>query len=625
MIADLGGHLRRNAPERARVIDCKGHVLCPGLIDMQVFTGEPGQEHRETLKTASHAAAAGGVTTIVVMPDTEPVIDQVALVDFIQRRARDNAVVNVHVMAAMTRGLKGQEMTEIGLLQRAGAVAFTNGKSSVANARVMRNVLLYAKDFGALIVHHTEDPHLTEGSGDELGRGGDAARPAGRATRRPRPSCWSATCASSRSPAGATTPPQLTCAESLAVMRAAKARKLPVTCGVSINHLTLNENDIGPYRTFFRLKPPLRSEDDRAAMVRGLAAGDIDVIVSSHDPQDADTKRHPFAEAADGAIGLETLLAAALRLYHNGEIGLLPLLRAMTINPAKLLGLPVGPPREGRAGRPDPGRPRPALGGGQGARLRARSKNSPFDESKMQGRVLLTMVAGNPCTNTLAPSAADAARSAEALVMGHLFSVYGLLALLAGYLLGSIPFGLLLTKAAGLGDVRNIGSGNIGATNVLRTGHKGLAAATLLLDALKGTVAVLLVYDIARAAGSAPVDAITYCHIAGLGAFLGHIYPVWLRLSGRQGRRHLHRRADRHALGRPRSCSASSGSAWRSARAIPRWRRSAATVAVVLYYLVTGWAGLPFIVIMSALSSSSTTPTSAACSTAEESKIGAES
>ena len=139
-------------------------MLCPGLIDMQVFTGEPGQEHRETLKTASQAAAAGGVTTIVVMPDTEPVIDQVALVDFIQRRARDNAVVNVHVMAAMTRGLKGQEMTEIGLLQRAGAIAFTNGKASVSNARVMRNVLLYAKDFGALIVHHTEDPHLTEGA-----------------------------------------------------------------------------------------------------------------------------------------------------------------------------------------------------------------------------------------------------------------------------------------------------------------------------------------------------------------------------------------------------------------------------------------------------------------------------
>jgi dihydroorotase len=392
VIAELGGHLRRNAPDRARVIDCKGHVLCPGLVDMQVFTGEPGQEHRETLKTASHAAAAGGVTTIVVMPDTEPVIDQVALVDFVQRRARDNAVVHVHVMAAMTRGLKGQEMTEIGLLQRAGAIAFTNGKASVSNARVMRNVLLYAKDFDALIVHHTEDPHLTEGT---VMNSGEVA------TRLGLPGVNKAaeTIVLERDlrlveiTGGRYHAAQLTCAESLAVMRAAKARKLPVTCGVSINHLTLNENDIGPYRTFFRLKPPLRSEDDRSAMVRGLAAGEIDVIVSSHDPQDADTKRHPFAEAADGAIGLETLLAAALRLYHNGEIALLPLLRAMTANPAKLLGLPSGRLEKGAPADlilVDLGQPWVV----DKAEIRARSKNSPFDESKMQGRVLVTMVAG---------------------------------------------------------------------------------------------------------------------------------------------------------------------------------------------------------------------------------------
>jgi dihydroorotase len=392
VIADIGSHLRRNAPDNATVIDCNGNLLIPGLIDMQVFTGEPGQEHRETLKTASNAAAAGGVTTIVCMPDTDPVIDQVALVDFIQRRARDNAVVNVQIMAAMTRGLRGEELTEIGLLQRAGAVAFSNGKSSISNTRVMRNVLLYSRDFDALIVHHTEDPYLVEGT---------AMNSSEVSTRLGLPGAHKAaeTIVLERDlrlveiTGGRYHASTISCAESLAVVRQAKARKLPVTCGVSINHLTLNETDIGPWRTYFRLRPPLRSEDDRAALVRGLANGDIDVIVSSHDPQDADVKRRPFAEAADGAIGLETLAAAALRLYHKDEIGLMALVRAMTVNPAKLLGLP--------GGRLDKGAPadlalidlnQPWVV--DKADIRARSKNSPFDETKMQGRVLRTMVAG---------------------------------------------------------------------------------------------------------------------------------------------------------------------------------------------------------------------------------------
>ncbi|MDX2201864.1 MAG: dihydroorotase [Hyphomicrobiaceae bacterium] len=392
VIADMGNHLRRNAAERSRVIDCRGHLLCPGLVDMQVFTGEPGQEHRETLKTASHAAAAGGITTMVVMPDTEPVIDQVALVDFIQRRARDNAPVHVHVMAAMTRGLKGQEMTEIGLLKRAGALAFTNGKSSIASARVMRNALLYAKDFGALIVHHTEDATLSDGA---VMNSGEVATRLGLTGVHK----VAETIVLQRDVAlveitgGRYHASGITCAESLGVIRTAKARGLPVTAGISVNHLTLNENDIGPYRTFFRLRPPLRAESDRQAMVRGLIEGDIDVIVSAHDPQDADVKRHPFAEAADGAIGLETLLAAALRLHHAGDVPLLPLIRAMTYNPATLLGLP--------GGRLEKGAPADLILVDLGlpwvvdkTQLKARSKNSPFDESKMQGRVLTTMVAG---------------------------------------------------------------------------------------------------------------------------------------------------------------------------------------------------------------------------------------
>ena len=392
-IADLGPHLRRNAPEGVEVVDCKGHVLAPGLIDAQVFTGEPGYEHRETLKTASHAAAAGGVTTIVVMPDTNPVIDQVALVDFIQRRARDNAIVNVHTMAAMTKGLKGEEMTEIGLLKRAGAIAFSNGKSSVANTRVMRNVLLYGKDFGALISHHTEDPYLSQtaamNSGEVAARLGLPGVPKAAETIILERDVRLVEMTGGRYHAAT-----ISCAESLEVIRAAKARKLPVTCGVSINHLTLNENDIGPYRTFFKVRPPLRSDEDRAAMIRGIASGEIDIIVSSHDPQDADDKRRPFAEATDGAVGLETLLPAALRLYHSGELPLLTIFRALTINPAKLLGLPSGRLVKGAAADlilVDLGVPWVV----NKDLLRSRSKNSPFDESKLQGRVLRTLVAGS--------------------------------------------------------------------------------------------------------------------------------------------------------------------------------------------------------------------------------------
>lgn len=392
VIADLGPHLRRNAPAGAEVFDCQGHILSPGLIDMQVFTGEPGYEHRETLKTASHAAAAGGVTTMIVMPETKPVIDQVALVDFIQRRARDNALVNVKTMAAMTKGLEGKELTEIGLLQRAGAIAFSNGKHSVANTRVMQQVLLYARDFDALIVHHTEDPYLSANgsmnAGELASRLGLPAVNKIAETIVLERDLRLVALTGSRYHA-----PTISCAESVEVVREAKARGLNVTCGVSINHLTLNENDIGPYRTFFKVKPPLRAPSDRDAVVQALADGEIDVIVSSHDPQDVDVKRQPFSEAADGAIGLETLLAAALRLHHAGEVGLMTLLRAMTSRPAELLGLPQGRLAKGAPADIvvfDPDQPWIV----DREQLHSRSKNSPFDEGKMLGRILLTAVAG---------------------------------------------------------------------------------------------------------------------------------------------------------------------------------------------------------------------------------------
>ncbi len=391
-IADLGAHLRLNAPEGVEVVDCKGHVVCPGLIDMQVFMGEPGYEHRETIRTAGEAAAAGGVTTIIVMPDTNPVIDQVALVDFLQRRARDNCVVNVHVCAALTKGLEGKEMTEFGLLKRTGAICFSNGKNSVSDTKVMRNALLYGRDFDALIIHYPEDRHLA--SGGSMNSGAMSARLGLPAVHK-----MAEVIALERDirlvemTGGRYHAATLSCAESLAVIKHAKARKLPVTCSVSMHHLTLNEEDIGSYRTFFKLRPPLRSDEDRAALVRSLANGDIDVVVSSHDPQDADVKRRPFAEAEPGAIGLETLLSAMMKLHHVDRIPLGLLLKPLTINPAKILGLPSGRLEKGAPADLTLFDPNQSWVVDREL-MKARSKNTPFDECTMQGRVLRTLVAG---------------------------------------------------------------------------------------------------------------------------------------------------------------------------------------------------------------------------------------
>lgn len=396
-ISELGADFKLNAPDGYEVIDCGGKVLCPGLIDMLVFTGEPGFEHRETLATSSRAAAAGGVTTIICTPETEPVIDDIALVDFVERRARDTAIVHVHPMAAATRGLKGEEMTEMGLLKDAGALAFTNGTSSISSSRVMRRTLAYAKDFDALIVHNTEEPELANSGvmneGEVSSRLGLTGIPASAEVIMLARDIELVALTGGRYHAA-----QLSTASALDVISSAKKRGLPVSCGVSINHLTLNENDIGPYRTFFKMRPPLRPEEDRMAMVAGVESGTIDIIVSSHNPKDADVKRRPFAEAEDGAIGLETLLPAALRLYHAGHIDLPVLLRAMTSNPAKLLNLPSGRLQKGAPADliivdldtpwvVDP------------IQLHSKSKNTPFAESQLQGRVLRTLVDGNTVYN----------------------------------------------------------------------------------------------------------------------------------------------------------------------------------------------------------------------------------
>jgi len=379
-------------PEGAEIIDCRGRIVAPGLIDMRAFVGEPGAEGRESIASASQAAAAGGVTTIVCQPDTEPSIDDPTIVDFILRRARDNGIVHVHPMAALTKGLKGEEMTEIGLLKAAGAVAFTDGTRSVTNAQVMRRALVYAGDFDVLIVHHTEDPDLTgEGvmnEGEFAARLGLIGVPKAAETIMLERDMRLVGLTGGRYHAAS-----VTCAESLEVLRRAKEAGLPVTASASINHLALNEIDIGQYRTFFKLSPPLRDEDDRRALLAAVEDGLIDVIMSDHNPQDVEVKRVPFAEAAVGAIGIETMLPAGLRLVHSDALKLMTMLKAMSTRPAELLGLPGGTLRPGAPADVvviDPDMPW-ILDRNE---LKSKCRNTPFDEARMQGRAVRTIVAG---------------------------------------------------------------------------------------------------------------------------------------------------------------------------------------------------------------------------------------
>ncbi|MGH6867341.1 MAG: dihydroorotase [Methylocella sp.] len=393
LIRDFGAAIMPgNLPAHARVIDCRGDCVAPGLIDMWAFIGEPGAEHRETIATATLAAAAGGITTIVARPDTNPPVDEAAVVDFLLRRARDTGRVRVLPLAALTAGLEGAEIAEIGLLQLAGAVAFSDGAHAIRNARVMRRVMQYARDFDALVIHHAEDPDLAaEGVMNEgefasrLGLAGIAREAEAIMLDR---DIRLVNLTGARYHAAL-----VTTALSLEIIAKAKADGLSVTCATSINHLTLNENDIGDYRTFLKLAPPLRHEDERRALVAALSSGVIDAVVSDHNPQDVETKRLPFTEAEAGAIGLETMLSAGLRLVHSGEIPLARLIAAMTMRPAEILGLPQGRLEVGAPAdliRFDPDEPYVV----DPLALRSRCKNTPFDEARMEGKVKLTMVAG---------------------------------------------------------------------------------------------------------------------------------------------------------------------------------------------------------------------------------------
>jgi len=390
-IAELGPGVG-SAPDGARIVDCAGDVVCPGLIDMQAFVGEPGAEHRETIASATLAAAAGGVTTILASPTTSPAVDDPAVVDFVLRRARDTGRIRVLPMAALTKGCEGREIAEYGLLQQAGAACFSDGAHSVRNALVMRRALTYARGFGALVVHLPQDRDLAgEGvmnEGETSMRLGLPGIPGEAETIVLDRDLRLVALTGARYHAAILAAPQ-----SLEAFRAAKARGLAATCGTSINHLTLNETDIGDYRTFLKLRPPLRREKDRMTLVRALAEGVIDVIVSDHDPQDVETKRLPFGSAEFGAVGVETMLAAGLRLVHSGDVTLPRLLAAMSSKPAEILGLEQGRLQKGAPAdviRLDPDAPFVVDPG----RLHSRCRNTPFDGALLQGVVRLTVVAG---------------------------------------------------------------------------------------------------------------------------------------------------------------------------------------------------------------------------------------
>lgn len=395
-LAADGTILRRDGPPPpgARVIDGGGRCLAPGIVDWGAQVGEPGARHRESFRTAGLAAAAGGVTTIIARPDTDPAIDTPEVLDFVRRRAAAESPVPIRHMAALTRGRAGREMAEIGFLRDAGAVAFTDGARVVTDTKVMARCLTYARSLGALVVGHPQDPGLSAGAAATAGkfasmRGLPAVSPMAERMGFDRDMAL-VEMTGARYHAD-----QITAARTLPALERARANGFDVTAGVSIHHLTLNEFDIGPYRTFFRLTPPLRAEDDRRAVVGAVRDGLIDVIASFHTPLDEESKRLPFEEAAPGAVGLQTLLPAAMRLYHSGDLTLPQLWRAMALNPARRLGLPSGRLSPGAPGDLvlfDPDAPFVLDRFG----LRSKSRNTPFDGARMEGRVLGTWVAGRP-------------------------------------------------------------------------------------------------------------------------------------------------------------------------------------------------------------------------------------
>ena len=391
VIVDLGPRVFDGVPEGIETTDCGGDCLAPGLVDMRVQLREPGEEHKETIATGSAAAAAGGVTSLAALPNTEPVVDDVAGVEYIARRARETKLVKVYTYAALTRGLEGKELTELGLLKEFGAVGFTDGIKPVGDAMVLRRALSYGKTFGVTIVQHAQEPALSRGSmnaGELATRLGLPGIPPLAEVMMIERDLRLVEMTGGRYHAA-----QVSTAAAVEAIAAAKARGLPVTCDTAPHYFILNEIAVGDYRTFAKVFPPLRSEDDRRAVAEAVANGVIDAVASDHSPHDQDSKRLPFEAADAGIVGLESLLPLSLELVHKGELSLLDLLRRLCLAPAEILGLKAGRLAVGApadlvlfdlelAGRLDPDS------------FRSKSKNSPFENHPVQGRVLRTVVDG---------------------------------------------------------------------------------------------------------------------------------------------------------------------------------------------------------------------------------------
>ena len=380
-----------NLPTREKPIDLKGKYIFPGLVDMRVFVGEPGYEYKENFRTLSNAALAGGVTSVVTMPNTDPIIDNVSIVDFLKRRGRDKSRINIFPCASLTKNIEGNNMTEFGLLQSKGIIAFTDGIKTIQNPRLMSRIMNSAKDIGCLIMQHAEDYELAKNGminsgiiASKLGLSGIPEIAERILIERDLTLLEKVKCRYHNS--------QLSSQKSIEVIKHRK-EIVKFTSGVSINNLSLNENDIGDFRTFLKLSPPLRCEEDRIALVEGLKDGLIDVIVSDHKPEDEESKRLTFSQAATGASGIETLLSLSLELYHNGSLKLETLIKALTSNPAKILKIDKGNLSIGNDADfcvVDISKPWIV----KKEKLVSKSKNTSIEDKKLQGKVTNTFVKG---------------------------------------------------------------------------------------------------------------------------------------------------------------------------------------------------------------------------------------